>query len=337
MPRDDAREAPGGQAGVTLESGTAQNTLYITSSSIGKVPEYNVSEDFSLYLERLEQYFIANFIDEDRRVAVLLTVIGPQTYKILRDLCDPILPKNKAYTDLCSLLKKQFSPQISVFRKRIEFYEARQKQGETINEWYARMKNLAVNCNFGNLLEPILKDKLVTGLTKGKILDRLCEEDEAKGIQELLELAVKREASMREQTVQSESVHRVTYKKFERRKGDRGASSFRYRGAEKEQPEKGREAEETVKVVGENLIWRRHLDQLIQGDREGEKGMNEDGEVVLENELDKNYLSDLDTKENCDTSNSVKDVIGNVNSDSESEVGARPRPRRIIKKPVKLD
>ncbi|KAJ8913879.1 hypothetical protein NQ315_005676 [Exocentrus adspersus] len=468
-------------------------------SSIGKVPEYNVSEDFSLYLERLEQYFIANFIDEDRRVAVLLTVIGPQTYKILRDLCDPILPKNKAYTDLCSLLKKQFSPQISVFRKRIEFYEARQKQGETINEWYARMKNLAVNCNFGNLLEPILKDKLVTGLTKGKILDRLCEEDEAKGIQELLELAVKREASMREQTVQSESVHRVTYKKFERRKGDRGASSFKYRGAEKEQPEKGREAEETghlasvcklkknnylessestvsmfslntenkvnaieldvllndknvkmeldtgagasvissslyrklfsnlklekteikvktyngylinplgilnvnltlrnktelvkllvidspcqkplfgrdlmkvfnmnfieggmnsmsvepndcvsevlrefedvfsnrlVKVVGENLIWRRHLDQLIQGDREGEKGMNEDGEVVLENELDKNYLSDLDTKENCDTSNSVKDVIGNVNSDSESEVGARPRSRRIIKKPL---
>ncbi|KAJ8911813.1 hypothetical protein NQ315_014238 [Exocentrus adspersus] len=164
---EDAREAPGGHAGVTAESGTAQNTLYITSSSIGKVPEYNPSEDFSLYLERLEQYFIANFIDEYRRVAVLLTPV-----------------KETVFTpDMC-LGRESNSMRLS------------KNRGETINEWYARMNNLAVNCNFGNLLEPILKDKLVMGLMKGKILDRLCEEDKAKGIHELLELAVKREASM---------------------------------------------------------------------------------------------------------------------------------------------
>ncbi|KAJ8937400.1 hypothetical protein NQ314_011886 [Rhamnusium bicolor] len=92
-------QVQGGQNGeATMAQGGSQQqqTLYITSSNIGKVPEYNSTEDFSLYLERLEQYFIANFIDEDRKVAVLLTVIGSHTYRILRDLCDPVLPKNKS-------------------------------------------------------------------------------------------------------------------------------------------------------------------------------------------------------------------------------------------------
>ncbi|KAJ8931657.1 hypothetical protein NQ314_015372 [Rhamnusium bicolor] len=190
-------QVQGGQNGeATMAQGGSQQqqTLYITSSNIGKVPEYNSTEDFSLYLERLEQYFIANFIDEDRKVAVLLTVIGSHTYRILRDLCDPVLPKNKSFDELCGLLKRQFSPRVSTFRKRIEFYEARQNATESINEWYARIKNLAIPCSFGNLLEEILKDKFITGLKKGKILDRLCEEEATKKVQELLEIAVKKEA-----------------------------------------------------------------------------------------------------------------------------------------------
>ena len=42
---------------------------------IGQIKEYVESqEDFECYIERVEQFFEANDIDEKKRVAVLLTV-----------------------------------------------------------------------------------------------------------------------------------------------------------------------------------------------------------------------------------------------------------------------
>ncbi|KAF2887935.1 hypothetical protein ILUMI_18238 [Ignelater luminosus] len=62
---------------------------------IGALKEFNIVEDWNLYKERLDQYFLANYITEDRKVAVLLTLIGTQAYKVLRDLCDPVFRKEK--------------------------------------------------------------------------------------------------------------------------------------------------------------------------------------------------------------------------------------------------
>ena len=61
-------------------------------TNIGALIEFRIGEDWELYQERLEQYFVANFVEEQRQVSVLLTLIGPDTYKILRDLCHPVLP-----------------------------------------------------------------------------------------------------------------------------------------------------------------------------------------------------------------------------------------------------
>lgn len=55
--------------------------------------------------ERMEVYFLANCVEEDKKVSVLLTVIGVQAYKILRILCDPDLLKTKSFSELCRILK----------------------------------------------------------------------------------------------------------------------------------------------------------------------------------------------------------------------------------------
>lgn len=146
-----------------------------------------MGEDWDLYKERLDQYFLANVITAERRVPVLLTLIGTHSYKILRDLCGPVLPKDKTFEELCALLTKQFSPRSSVFRKRIKFYHLKQSAGETINNYYVRIKNAAMLCKFGNRLDEVIKDRFVSGMHPGHILDRICEEDENKGLAELLE------------------------------------------------------------------------------------------------------------------------------------------------------
>ncbi len=68
------------------------------------------------------------------------------------------------------------SPHVFAYGERFNFYNARQMKGENIKSWYARCKSLSVNRRFNNNLEFALKDKFVTGLLKGRILEALLEE-----------------------------------------------------------------------------------------------------------------------------------------------------------------
>lgn len=122
----------------------------------------------------------------------------------------PELPESKTFDQLCSLLDTQFSPRTSVWRKRIEFYKMQQMQDESIAKYYAHLKSLWALCNFGNDLNNILRDRFVSGLLPGKILDRLCEEIETKTIQELVKLALKKETALSEMTA---SVHKMDAKR----------------------------------------------------------------------------------------------------------------------------
>ncbi|KRT82283.1 hypothetical protein AMK59_3212 [Oryctes borbonicus] len=111
----------------------------------------------------------------------------------LRDLCLPDVPSTKTYKELCKILCNQYTQTVSTFNERINFYEARQEQSESVNLWFARKEKLAVNCNFGSDLKNILKYKFVTGICREKILDRMCEEDPSKKtLEDVLDIAIKK-------------------------------------------------------------------------------------------------------------------------------------------------
>ncbi|KAJ8912373.1 hypothetical protein NQ315_014740 [Exocentrus adspersus] len=102
------------------------------------------SDDWEIYLERLDQHFTANNIgDEKIKTAILLSSIGQESYKLLRDLCIPDLPKTKAFEELCTLLNKQFGVHMSVWRERRKFHHLKQTD-ETITEWYAKIHSFSI-------------------------------------------------------------------------------------------------------------------------------------------------------------------------------------------------
>lgn len=68
---------------------------------------------------------------------------------------------------------------------------------------------MAVQCNFGNQLEHILRDKFVTGLVPGLILDRLCEIDEKKSLQDMVDTALQKEAIIKEASALRAEVNQV--------------------------------------------------------------------------------------------------------------------------------
>ena len=65
-------------------------------AGIGCLDKFQVrKEDFDHCTNRMEQYFITNFIAEEKQVAVFLTAIGGPTYELLRNLSLPAALKDK--------------------------------------------------------------------------------------------------------------------------------------------------------------------------------------------------------------------------------------------------
>lgn len=167
---------------------------------IGDIPRfYSQHDDWQVFTERLEQFFEMNDLAEEKKKAILITSISDDIYKTLRDLCHPLLPKNKTFDELVELLNKQFVVKTSVYRERVTFYNAKQMKDESIANWFARIKKLSVDCKFGERFDEILLDRFISGLRSGPILDRLCEEDEdALKLQTAVEIAITKESSIKE-------------------------------------------------------------------------------------------------------------------------------------------
>uniref|UniRef100_A0A2M3Z0N2 Putative vitellogenin-2 n=1 Tax=Anopheles braziliensis TaxID=58242 RepID=A0A2M3Z0N2_9DIPT len=143
------------------------------------IPEFHsASDDWNVYREILEEFYRANGITGAARVPVLLSVIGKTTYRTVRGLCHPRSPKEMEYDELCRVMARQFVPEIAIFRLRSRFYRAEQRRcGESVKQWYARLKALSVECQFEEQqLESLLLDRFVIGLAPGPVQNRLCEE-----------------------------------------------------------------------------------------------------------------------------------------------------------------
>lgn len=69
--------------------------------TFGKLDEYNETEDWRHYIERVNHFFGANEItDPDKRRSIFLVSVGAKTYKLIRSLVAPEDPKDKSYEDL---------------------------------------------------------------------------------------------------------------------------------------------------------------------------------------------------------------------------------------------
>ena len=97
----------------------------MASPFLGSVGEFDLSsESFMAYLERLDQFFEANDIGKcagdataavvqaanQKKVAMMISVIYKKTYRTLCDLCSPENPKEKKFEALCELLQQHFKP-----------------------------------------------------------------------------------------------------------------------------------------------------------------------------------------------------------------------------------
>ena len=83
----------------------------MATSVIGTLTEFNPEDqDVASYLEKVELFFEANNIAEEKKVAVFLTAVGQKTYKILRQHSAPKLLRDNSFEEIVTLFKQHSIP-----------------------------------------------------------------------------------------------------------------------------------------------------------------------------------------------------------------------------------
>ena len=129
----------------------------------------------------LSLYLAANKItDKGQKRDVLLSVCGAKTYHILRDLLAPMKPSATDYEDVVKCLKTHFNPKQGVAVNRYKFNSRARERGKPITTYMyvAALRHLAIDCEFGDSLNVMLRDRLVCGINDPRIQRRLLSEAE---------------------------------------------------------------------------------------------------------------------------------------------------------------
>ncbi|XP_046969825.1 uncharacterized protein LOC124537154 [Vanessa cardui] len=146
--------------------------------SVGKLEHFDLGkDDWNLYVDRLEQYFIVNDVKPAIRVATLITVIGSDAYELMVNLCTPVKPSAKSYEELVDVMRRHLQPKPSVLAERFKFRQ-RVQRDESVAEYAAALKKLTKYCGFCSktLLEN-LRDQFVCGISSDCIRQRMFAED----------------------------------------------------------------------------------------------------------------------------------------------------------------
>ena len=145
---------------------------------IGKIENFDEkSSNWETYHERLELIFTVNSIEEDdQKVPLMLTHLGPGAYDTLRNLLAPAKLAEQTYKKLVETLNDHYAPKPLVIAERFRFYKRDMGEQESITAYMAELRRLASTCDFGAFLEEALRDRLVCGLANESIQKRLLTE-----------------------------------------------------------------------------------------------------------------------------------------------------------------
>ena len=144
----------------------------------GGIAEFDsASEDWLAYMERLDQYFIANGVDDaGKQRAILLSGCGALTYKLIKCLIAPEKPAEKTFKQLLEIVLKHFDPVPAITVQRYKFNVRMRQPGENVATFLSELRLLATKCDFGNSLEDMLHDRIVIGVNDSNIQRRLLAE-----------------------------------------------------------------------------------------------------------------------------------------------------------------
>ena len=132
-------------------------------------------------------------------------MVGPSTYKLLCNLITPQKPGELSYDELVQSVRKHHNPTPSEIVQRFKFNSRVRQPGESVATFLAELRALAKFCNYGDMLDSMLWDRMVCGINDLQIQKRLLAESDLT-LKKATDLALGMEAAVKNaQAIQSSS------------------------------------------------------------------------------------------------------------------------------------
>ena len=94
----------------------------VMAAPIGCVSEFdNSKETWCTYIERLQSFFNGNDIADEKKSDLLVSVMGSETYGLVKNLMAPTKPSTKPFSELVKMLGDHLDPQPTEMGERFRF------------------------------------------------------------------------------------------------------------------------------------------------------------------------------------------------------------------------
>lgn len=131
-----------------------------------QVPPFDDGKDkWTSYVIRIESYFEGNNITEDaQKRALLVSALGSRSIDVLSGRCAPRKVNQLTYKEAVEILQSFYDPQPNEIAESFRFFTRVQNEDESAQQFIVELRRLADKCNFGDMLDRMLRDKIVCGI-----------------------------------------------------------------------------------------------------------------------------------------------------------------------------
>ncbi|XP_028416022.1 uncharacterized protein K02A2.6-like [Dendronephthya gigantea] len=127
------------------------------------------------WLEQFEIFTIAAKVeDKKQKRALLLHISGPTVQKVFKGLTDT----GDDYDTAAAKLNEYFAPKKHIRYERYHFKQACQQDGESIDQFASRLRNLAETCEFENI-DDVIADQILANCSSNRLKEKILREEKA--------------------------------------------------------------------------------------------------------------------------------------------------------------
>lgn len=216
----------------------AQGTTNPTPSANVALPAHfslqgDTVNNWKTFRQRFRIYMLASGADgrpNAEKVALLLTVGGDVLINIYNSFEWENEGDGDVYTTVFDKFDEYFLPRqnFSELMSRYKFNSTVQGEGEALDSFITRLRNIAKDCGFGVQKDKCIRDRIVFGMKDDRLREKCFREDELT-LQKAVKLCQAHDATMKSmRSVREENIHQVQSKqsyKYTKKKEDKKKSA----------------------------------------------------------------------------------------------------------------
>ncbi|KAL3191273.1 hypothetical protein MRX96_018836 [Rhipicephalus microplus] len=132
-------------------------------------------EEWKRWFTRWERYRVISGLkkqDDETQVNTLISAMGHEAEDVLASLKLSDAEKLN-YDAVTRVLAKHFVPRTSVIYERAKFNSRKQEAHESVDAFATELYRLAETCEYGDLKEELIRDRLMVGLANTQLSEKL--------------------------------------------------------------------------------------------------------------------------------------------------------------------